>query len=64
MTVPRLLIVTESGALAESSLPRDNLSMDPVVIALAQLVRDRWTNEQRARNARRSSLLVLPSKQP
>ena len=64
MRVPRLLIVTESGALAESSLPRDNLSMDPVVIALAQLVRDRWTNEQHARNARRSSLTVVPSKQP
>jgi hypothetical protein len=61
MTVPRLLIVTESGALAESSLPRDNLSMDPVVIALAQLVRDRWTNEQRTRDARRSNLVVVPS---
>lgn len=43
---------------------RDNPSMDPVVIALAQLVRDRWTNEQRARAARRSSLSVVPSQQP
>ena len=30
---------------------RDNPAMDPVVIALAQLVRDRWTNEQHARTA-------------
>lgn len=64
MAVPRLLIVTESGALAESSLPMDNLPMDPVVIALAQLVRDRWTNEQDARTARRSSLTVVPSHEP
>jgi len=61
MTVPRLLIVTESGALAESSLPRDNLSMDPVVIALAQLVRDRWTNEQRAGRDRQVRLVVVTS---
>jgi len=30
--------------------------MDPVVIALAQLVRDRWTNEQQARTDRRHHL--------
>jgi len=35
--------------------------MDPVIIAITQLVRDRWTNEQRARTARRSSLTVVPS---
>jgi len=64
MTVPRLLIVTESGALAESSLPRDNLSMDPVVIALAQLVRDRWSNERRARRDRQARLAVVTSEQP
>jgi hypothetical protein len=33
--------------------------MDPVVIALAQLVRDRWTNEQRARADRRRRLRVV-----
>jgi hypothetical protein len=33
--------------------------MDPVVIALAQLVRDRWANEQRDRRARRSRLRVV-----
>jgi len=43
---------------------RDNLAMDPVVIALAQLVRDRWTNEQHARTARRSGFTVVPSRQP
>jgi len=30
--------------------------MDPVVIALAQLVRDRWTNEQHARADQRRRL--------
>jgi hypothetical protein len=39
---------------------RDNPAMDPVVIALAQLVRDRWTNEQRARAARRHHRQVTP----
>jgi hypothetical protein len=39
---------------------RDNPAMDPVVIALAQLVRDRWTNEQRAHADRRHHLHVTP----
>jgi hypothetical protein len=34
--------------------------MDPVIIALAQLVRDRWANEQRDRHARRARLRVVP----
>jgi hypothetical protein len=55
------LIVTESGALAESRLPTDNLSMDPVVIALAQLVRDRWSNEQRAHRDRQVRLAIVTS---
>jgi hypothetical protein len=38
---------------------RDNPAMDPVVIALAQLVRDRWTNEQRARTDRRRHLRTI-----
>ncbi len=63
MTLSRLLIVTESGVLAESSLPRDNPSMDPVVVALAQVVRDRWTNEQRLRRVRQARLGVVGSEQ-
>lgn len=39
---------------------RDNPAMDPVVIALAQLVRDRWTNEQRARADHRRRFRVVP----
>jgi hypothetical protein len=35
--------------------------MDPVVIALAQLVRDRWANEQRDGHARRARLRVVPT---
>jgi hypothetical protein len=33
--------------------------MDPVVIALAQLVRDRWTNEQRASAGRQRRLRAV-----
>jgi hypothetical protein len=37
--------------------PEENVDMDdPLVIALAQLVRDRWHNEQR----KRARLTVLP----
>jgi hypothetical protein len=38
---------------------RDNPATDPVVIALAQLVRDRWTNEQPARADQRRHLRVV-----
>ncbi len=34
-------------------------AMDPVVIALAQLVRDRWEREQRDRANRRTALRVV-----
>jgi hypothetical protein len=38
--------------------PEENPDMDdPLVIALAQLVRDRWHNEQR----KRARLIVLPA---
>jgi hypothetical protein len=33
--------------------------MDPVIIALAQLVRDRWSNEQRGRRDHRARLRVV-----
>jgi hypothetical protein len=39
---------------------RDNPAMDPVVIAIAQLVRDRWTNEQRTRADHRHHLHAAP----
>jgi hypothetical protein len=42
-----------------SSHLRDNPVMDPVVIALAQLVRDRWSNDQRDRRTRRARLRVV-----
>jgi hypothetical protein len=61
VTTLHLTVVRGTAPLAESSASRDNTLVDPVVIALAQLVRDRWTNEQRARDARRSSLVVVRS---
>ena len=39
---------------------RDNASMDPVVIALAQLVRDRWTNERQTLADHRRRLKTVP----
>jgi hypothetical protein len=33
--------------------------MDPVVLALAQLVRDRWENERREKRARRQRLTLV-----
>jgi hypothetical protein len=45
--------------VADRGQVRDNPVVDPVVIALAQLVRDRWTNEQRARADRRQRLQVV-----
>jgi len=38
---------------------RDNPAMDPVVIALAQLVRDRYERERAEQAARRGRLRVL-----
>ena len=38
---------------------RHNLPMDPLVIALAQLVRDRWANDQRDRHDRRVRLRLI-----
>ncbi len=57
----RLVVLSGTAALADSTVSRDNVSVDPVVIALAQLVRDRWANEQRARSDRRARLRVVPS---
>ena len=55
--VLRLTIVhPDLAEVADYPQVRDNPSMDPVVIALAQLVRDRWANERRARADRRRRL--------
>jgi hypothetical protein len=60
VTTLQLAVVRGTARLTESSASMDNTLVDPVVIALAQLVRDRWTNEQRDRDAGRSSLTVVP----
>ncbi len=39
-----------------------NGDVDPVVIALAQLVRDRWENERKERCARRHGLRLMEEK--
>lgn len=39
-----------------------NDAMDPIVVALAQLVRDRWENERKARVARRRGLILIGAK--
>ena len=64
VTTLHLTVVRGTAPLVESSASRDNRSVDPVVIALAQLVRDRWTYEQHARDDQRSNLTVVPSKKP
>ena len=38
--------------------------MDPIVVALAVLVRDRWENERKARVARRRGLSVVGRREP
>ncbi len=55
----RLVVLSGNPALAESTGSRDNHSMDPLVIALAQLVRDRWANEQRDRRTRQARLQIV-----
>jgi hypothetical protein len=52
-------VLPASAELDTSPQVRDNPAMDPVVIALAQLVRDRWTNEQRTHADRRARLQAL-----
>ncbi len=53
------MVLAGNPALAESTVSRDNASVDPVVIALAQLVRDRWANEQRDRRTRQARLQIV-----
>ena len=61
----RLQVVAPTHApLAARPQLRHNPPMDPLVIALAQLVRDRWANEQRDRHDRRTRLGVVGRDQP
>jgi hypothetical protein len=53
------IVRPDPAGVADCPQVRDNPAMDPVVIALAQLVRDRWTNEQRARADHRRHLRVV-----
>ena len=55
----RVVVLSGNTALAESAVSRDNLSVDPLVIALAQLVRDRWANQQRDRRTRQARLRIV-----
>jgi hypothetical protein len=41
-----------------------NEAVDPIVLALAQLVRDRWENERKAALARRRGLKIVGEKGP
>ena len=36
-----------------------NPAVDPVIVALVQLVKDRWRNEKRAESERRKRLTVI-----
>jgi hypothetical protein len=58
---PRLhvVLVGPNEGLDVPSGASNNRVMDPVVIALAQLVRDRWEREQRDRANRRTTLRVV-----
>jgi hypothetical protein len=53
--------IVEPVAARLDALPqvRHNLPVDPVVIALAQLVRDRWNNERRSRRRRGAALMIV-----
>jgi len=56
----QIRIVEPVGALLDAPREvRHNLGVDPVVIALAQLVRDRWDNERRSRRRRGAALTIV-----
>ena len=50
---------TPSDGLAVPPESSNTPPMDPLVVALAQLVRDRWAAEQRERAAQRARLAVV-----
>jgi len=56
----RVLVLRSADSGLDSRRPgRDNPAMDPVVIALAQLVRDRYERERAEKAARRGRLRVV-----
>jgi len=55
----RVVLVGPNEGLDVPPGASNNRAMDPVVIALAQLVRDRWEREQRDRANRRTTLRVV-----
>jgi len=56
-----LVVVVPAGksGLDRSGVSSDNPAMDPVIAALAQLVRDRYDRERAEKAARRQRLRVL-----
>ncbi len=58
--VPLLVHITRPRNPLDSGPDASNTpSMDPLVVGLAQLVRDRWAAEQRERAAQRTRLAVV-----
>ncbi|MGO9208153.1 MAG: hypothetical protein ACLQBX_18575 [Candidatus Limnocylindrales bacterium] len=53
---------TSGDGLAVPPESSNTPPMDPLVVALAQLVRDRWAAEQRERAAQRARLAVVEGK--
>jgi hypothetical protein len=60
----RLVVVvpTAKSGVDRSGVSSDNPAMDPVIAALAQLVRDRYERELAAKAARRGRLRVMEGK--
>ena len=60
----RVLVVAPRTEVGLDRLPAssDNPAMDPLIVALAQLVRDRYERELASKAARRGRLRVLEGK--
>jgi hypothetical protein len=60
----RLLVVVPAvvSGLDRSAVSSDNPAMDPVIAALAQLVRDRYDRERAEKAAKRQRLRVVEGK--
>jgi hypothetical protein len=61
VTVTDARVDNRLASLQEAS---NNRAVDPVVLALAQLVRDRWEREQRERRRRWANLRVVAREVP
>ena len=60
----RLLVVVPAAncGLDRSGVSSDNPAMDPVIAALAQVVRDRYDRERAEKAAKRQTLRVIEGK--